>query len=149
MGWLTCFRRQRSPGSSCRSASSVEVVTWTRLVQLVSCVGPWGGKGGRSHVRGTQRGKLFVSCNTRMLVTRACTCAVPRTVRQSDWRVRQRTLRVTGAVTSAAITSDGQKQLCQRQAGVVVGGRLGWGRLYLACHEELVALVRSCLEGNA
>ncbi len=29
------------------------------------------------------------------------------------------------------------------------GDRLEWGRLYLACHEELAALEGSCLEGNA
>ncbi len=48
-----------------------------------------------------------------------------------------------GEATSAAITSDGQKQY--------VSVRLGWGRLYLDGHEELAALVGpgSGLEGNA
>ncbi len=32
--------------------------------------------------------------------------------------------------------------------GVGGGGRLEWGRLYLACHEEHAALEGSCLEGN-
>jgi hypothetical protein len=49
MGWmtLTCFLRRWSPGSYHRSASSVVAVTWSLPAQLVSCVGPWGGEGGK------------------------------------------------------------------------------------------------------